>query len=986
MISGRRAGVRTIVGVLPALAALLLAASASSGAQRVIVSILSDTTAGPGTKHGLAKLTAALKAKGLDPRPAGSVKAAGGKILIVAAAASTVGPPAQMHKTLGVAQVCGPETLRIRKVQWKGRQVLLVSGGDDRGLMYALLDIADRVGWADDAKRPLSEVHDVDEAPAVAERALSKYTMHARHFESTFHDEAYWAGYLDMLARNRFNTFALLFAYENGGYFAPPYPYFFNVEGFDDVRVVGLTAQQQKRNLDSLNRIIRMTHARGMNFTLGIWDHIYRGGVQGPTAHAKRRTKGLVWGVTAKTLVPYTKAGLTGLLKKVPDLDAIQFRMHGESGLSRKEMATFWPDIYQIMKRHGPGIRFDARAKNFPHALIDKAVAAGVDIRMCTKYWMEQMGMPFHPTHIHPRNQRDRRHGYADMLRYPRQYKMHWRLWNGGTTRVLLWGDPEYVRRLAGSTHLYDGEGFEVNEPMATKMQDHPHDKKPFDLLTEKYRYTDREYERYWHFFQVFGRLGYNPKTPPEVWQREFQRRFGKAAAPFVEQGLHRASQILPRIVTYSYPYNHFPTTRGWAEKQRMGDIDFYSRALPSDTQQFLSMDAAAKNRISGGKKSAKRHPERSSRWFARTADDVLALVARAERNIGKHKSKEFVSTMVDLRILAGLARYHSHRALSGASWAAFKHSQDAAALDDAIAHEGRAVEAWADIVAAAGDVYHDDLMMGRRGSGLSGHWKDELAALKAGLARMKQQRKDFRPKGDPNGPTISHAPIRRAVPGRDLVIRATIAAKEKLTGTYLNWSVDGARPARVRMEPTAEPFVYRAVIPGAKVTKGLHYYILATIADKPRTGPAKDPDDLDLDEPVTASIFAPTMVVVDGKIVFPALIVSSDTVAPAVKHQPVATAPAEKPLTITAEVRDPSGVKWVRLRYRSVTQFEDYRTLAMTATGKGNEYRCVVPGKHIPARWDFMYLIEVMDNAGNGAIWPDLNERTPYIVVRLKR
>ena len=39
-----------------------------------------------------------------------------------------------------------------------------------------------------------------------------------------------------------------------------------------------------------------------------------------------------------------------------------------------------------------------------------------------------------------------------------------------------------------------------------------------------------------------------------------------------------------------------------------------------------------------------------------------------------------------------------------------------------------------------------------------------------------------------------------------------------------------------------------------------------------------------------------------------------------------------------------------------------------------------------IPARWDFMYLIEVMDAAANGAIWPDLNERTPYIVVRLKR
>ena len=80
-------------------------------------------------------------------------------------------------------------------------------------------------------------------------------------------------------------------------------------------------------------------------------------------------------------------------------------------------------------------------------------------------------------------DQLNRRHGYADMLRYPQRYKMHWRLWNGGTARVLLWGDPDYARRFVESTHLYDGDGFEVNEPLCTKMEAQPHDAKPFDLL-----------------------------------------------------------------------------------------------------------------------------------------------------------------------------------------------------------------------------------------------------------------------------------------------------------------------------------------------------------------------------------------------------------------------------------------------------------------------------------------------------------------------
>ena len=45
--------------------------------------------------------------------------------------------------------------------------------------------------------------------------------------------------------------------------------------------VICITRGQQRRNLDAFKRLIRMAHDRGLNFTVGIWDHIYRGGVQG---------------------------------------------------------------------------------------------------------------------------------------------------------------------------------------------------------------------------------------------------------------------------------------------------------------------------------------------------------------------------------------------------------------------------------------------------------------------------------------------------------------------------------------------------------------------------------------------------------------------------------------------------------------------------------------------------------------------------------
>ena len=73
-------------------------------------------------------------------------------------------------------------------------------------------------------------MRDAAEKPAVPERALSIYTMNRAYWESRFYDEAYWARYLDLLAQNRFNSLVVIFGYENGGFLAPCYPYFFDVE------------------------------------------------------------------------------------------------------------------------------------------------------------------------------------------------------------------------------------------------------------------------------------------------------------------------------------------------------------------------------------------------------------------------------------------------------------------------------------------------------------------------------------------------------------------------------------------------------------------------------------------------------------------------------------------------------------------------------------------------------------------------------------
>lgn len=900
----------------------------------VDIALIVETLPGPATRYGLARLRETLQLSSMAFEE--SHVAARFRVFI----GTPESPSIRRSFPNGVIP-SHPEGVFLRRLD---ENTLVVASAGDRGLMYALLELAENLRDAP-SEQPFSQVPDVSETPDVPERALSLYTMHRRHFERRFFDPAYWERYLDLLASSRFNAFVLLFAYESSGYFAPPYPYFFSLSDFPEVYVIGMTAQDQERHLHALNRLVEQVHAHGLSFTLGIWDHIYRGGVQrGPDDGNEWR----VVGVTEKNLIAYNTVGLRELLRRVPNLDALQFRMHNESGLKNEEMTAFWDAMYDVVLQADRRIRFDARAKELPDSLIDLAIEKGVPLRICTKYWMEQMGLPFHPTHIHPKNQRDRRHGYADLLRYPQRYKMHWRLWNGGTTRLLLWGDPDYVRRFAESTHLYDGDGFEVNEPLATKMAGQPHSQEPFAIHTEPYRFYEHEFERYWYFFETFGRVTYNPRLTEKELLRGFRRRFGDLAEK-VQRIVHRASRVLPRLVATHYPYHLFPMTRGWVEKQRMGDLPRYAEGDPSDTALFLSPKEAAQC-LMEGTESAKRHPLDSSRWFERLSGEILAAVAE----IGEVTHPELVTTLTDARILAYLALYHARRLKAAFAWNLYRLSEDLFALDDALAYEHRAIAAWEQLVTSAGGVYTEDLMFGVRGADLSGHWRHELEALRVGYRALEQRRDaDLRslPQG---GCRIAHVPVRRATPGEPLEIRATVWTPGEIRAA---WIVVEAEGVESRSPMTARgPYRYGGVV---SQTSDFRYR-------------------LEVED-------------VSGVVVrFPlhenrSVKVTDDTTPPVLFHEPIHLADIRQPLTIRARVHDSSGIRWVRLLYRRLTQFDDYETLEMSPDAN-DEYIATLPPELFDPQYDFMYRFEAMDAVGNGVLYPDFEQETPYIVVRWTR
>lgn len=864
----RRIGERAI-GMLAVLALPLSAGLAP--APRPVVAIVAPSAEQGPAGHGMTKLREALTARGFRVTDSPGAEP---DFLIVAGTS----PDCEAARLLHDAHARLPsaaEALAIRRVaRYQGRPTLVLYGSDARGLMYAALDVAARVTLGSSTADPFQNVRDVDERPFLAERGVSMYTMHRAYFESRLFDERYWQKYFDLLASSRINNFVVIFGYENGGFMAPPYPYFFDVDEFPDVKLVGLTPAEQSRNTAAFKRLMQLAHARGISVTTAIWDHIYRGGVQtggipGAPQSADARVPGLVWGVTGENLPAYTKAALRRFLQTFPEVDAIQFRMHEESGLKRAEMVTFWHEVFSLIKQAKPDMRLDLRAKDLPDAVIEDALTQGLAARVSTKFWMEQMGLPFHPTHVNPPNQQDRRHGYADLLKYPQRYRVHWQLWSGGTTRLLLWGDPDYVRRFAGAARLYGGNSFEINEMLATKMLGEPHTERPVEILTPASRYYDYEFERYWHFYQLWGRLTYNPDTPSAVWEEAFTKRFGAGAGAHVMKAEHLASRVLPRIVAASYRYAYFPTTRGWAEMKRQDDLPTFAGLEGSDTQQFMSPADAARHQLAGTG-SPMRWPQDTSRWLAGTADAILAEVAAAQKAIGDRDGKEFRSSVTDFRILASLAHYYSWRLQAAVAYNLFKQSGELQHFDAAVAHETRAIQAWSAIVDAAANVYSDKLPFGAPGH-FPRHWTEELTRLNADLAALVAAR-----------PVASDKP-------------------------------DAARvPVEQSMQTGAPPSL--TLSSGKAARQGEDFSVSASV-----------------------------------------------------------TSPA-------------SAIASIRLRYRHVTQYEDYQTAEMTFDASTRSYKGRIPASFIDPKWDLMYFVEVIDRAGRGRMYPDLEKDTPYVVVSVQR
>src|SRR6185503_7732353 len=190
-----------------------------------------------------------------------------------------------------------------------------VTGADARGLLYGLLEAAEQV-------RKSGRITAAKGASKTPMRGI-RYFLHNADLERDwYYSHEYWDEYLSMLARNRFNRFNLVFAHQTD-YLAPPYPFWVDLPEFPTIRAKNLTPEQRAKNLEMLQYISQAATDRGIDFTLGVWEHNLNPNWQPPMI-------AMTEGLTRENIGPYSYAALKKVLQLCPAIKSVQMRTNAE--------------------------------------------------------------------------------------------------------------------------------------------------------------------------------------------------------------------------------------------------------------------------------------------------------------------------------------------------------------------------------------------------------------------------------------------------------------------------------------------------------------------------------------------------------------------------------------------------------------------------------------------------------------------------------
>jgi len=556
-----------------------------------------------------------------------------------------------------------------------------ISYGDAAGGMYALLDVAERVEMEGVQAARSVNAQATRIAPAIPFRAVNPFLSipladkdGKRDWDHWwFTDEKYWQGYLDLLAKSRINTIDMHGMYDiQVTSFPNIWPYFVVSEKYPDV---GVAHEQARKNLAMLQKICKMAKDRGIKFAL----MNYTGGWNWPgTRKAPDRP--------VDDFIEYTKEGLTQIVKACPDLAMIGFRI-GESGYGEDFYARSYIAALDALNRPLPLYTRTWGAEKTKLMELGRMYPNKFFIEI--KYNGEQMGPPWHVSGGRMAKWRD--YSYQNYLFYPRAYKVIWQIRTNGTNRVFQWANYEFIKTCVQTTTLADSVGYTI-EPMSTYY--------PLNDFMHKVPMFEWEWMRNPLWYMMWGRLGYNPKTPESVFINAAKTHWGNEYGEAAYRMLNTLSRVVPTAKTQ---YSLGPDHRDHApELEWGGSIRQWSQGQPFDTFFAMGPSEYARETLYGDY-TGRQTPIQA----AGTLTSLALQLDASAKEIPDGVSKSLDDLKIDAKMTGALARYYSARLMAASEFAMAEMGGEKSSLPQLRTSVQLSQAAWRNLASLGDQYYH---------------------------------------------------------------------------------------------------------------------------------------------------------------------------------------------------------------------------------------------------------------------------------------
>ena len=590
-------------------------------------------------------------------------------------------------------------------------KVITITGGDNRGMIYGALALAQSVR---DGTR-LEDIKTTDEKPNLPFRAIkfnlpwSTYrpsSALSQHY-ATARDPKYWEAFLDMMVENRFNTLTL--------WNLDPFTYMVRTKSFPEASPWTDAELAQWQHL--YHEIFRMAKERGLDTYVVFWSIFVSRQLAQAHGVAKENFYPHYYGSgdTSDVVRKYLRESVKQTLQEYPDLDGLGLSQgEGMGGMTPPQRLQWIDDvliagmldakrsaklIYRVPFSSGtssaPGVSKDLEQQT-------RAAIERLDERFEGPIWVE---VKFNWSHGHSTPKLVKTHGGPLGNTYfsprPRNYRIAWMMRNEDFF-ALRWGVPDFIRQhiALNAVQDYVGGYFVGSETYIPALDYFTAVKSP---VAWKWAF-----QRQWLFYELWGRLLYDPKTPDAVFQADFVRRYGPKAANLLNAYSLASSTQLRLASLYDSTWDFTLYGEGFLALQ--GDsMSFISvdRLITQPTMDpaYVSVGEYVDTLSKGGSFGAGRvTPTVLVDMLERDSNEALRLV----RDIDTSGNASLMYEVADVKVWANLGLHLAEQLRGAVALQTYRLQGREDNKREAIAHLQRALEYWDAVIRITRPIYRD--------------------------------------------------------------------------------------------------------------------------------------------------------------------------------------------------------------------------------------------------------------------------------------